>query len=65
MPRYCETCEVNPPVVKGECDTCYRYRKRTGNQRPDATRKQIAANARWAPQRVRRMRRLLEILENP
>ena len=64
MPDYCETCEVNQAEVKGECDTCYRYRKRTGKTRPDATRKQIEANARWAPKRVRNLRRLLEMLDS-
>lgn len=65
MHDYCETCEVNPAAVKGECDTCYRYRKRTGVKRPDATRRQIEANSRWAPIRVRRLRRILEILDDP
>lgn len=62
MADYCETCEVNPPEVKGECDTCYRYRKRTGRTRPDATRRQIEANARWAPVHIRRLRNALKAL---
>jgi hypothetical protein len=62
MADYCGTCEVNPAEVKGECDTCYRYRKRTGKVRPDATRRQIEANARWAPRHIKLLRKTLKAL---
>ena len=31
---YCRTCDANPAIAKGECMTCYQYRKRKGHQRP-------------------------------
>lgn len=62
MPDYCGTCDVNPAEVKGECDTCYRYRKRTGRKRPDATERQIRLNQNWVPPRIRALRNALKDL---
>ena len=30
----CPTCTVKPARGQGECDTCRKYRQRTGKQRP-------------------------------
>jgi len=34
-PGYCSVCEWQPARVKGLCDTCYTYRRRTGHDRSE------------------------------
>lgn len=56
----CKVCRINYQVAKERCDTCYRYWKRTGRDRPNATEKQRRANENWKPLRQRRLERLLD-----
>lgn len=57
--KRCKVCRVNPPIAKERCDTCYRFWKRTGRDRTNATEKQVRANENWRPSRLRRLERLL------
>jgi hypothetical protein len=35
--KVCPTCRCEAfRLIKGECKTCWTYRKRTGHQRPEA-----------------------------
>lgn len=59
----CKVCRVNYRVAKERCDTCYRYWRRTGHDRVNATEKQIRAN-KEAPSKAHRKWKQLERLLN-
>lgn len=59
----CKVCDVNPPVAKQRCITCYRYWKRNGRERPNATERAIGANERWLPKHLRDARKALRMLD--
>lgn len=65
--KRCKVCRLNPAVVQERCDTCYRYWKRKGEDRPPRlSKRQSDLNQRnLVPNEDRALRRVGKVIEQP